>query len=76
MVRRALGPVAVGLALGIAFALALGRVLASVLFGVGGADPVTFAGGVGILAAATLLASVIPALRAARVDPVVALRAE
>lgn len=63
-----------GLGLGVLAALALGRVLAHQLHGVSSADPVALAVAVLALTSMALLATLIPALRAARVDPVVALR--
>jgi putative ABC transport system permease protein len=67
---------AVGLALGIAAALVLTRFLSGLLFGVGAHDPITFVAlPLGLLLVA-VLASLIPAARAVRVNPVVALRGE
>ena len=75
MVLRQGGLLAVvGLALGVVIALALGRVIASQLHGVGAADVATLAGVTLLLAATSLLASWVPARRAAQVDPQVALR--
>jgi len=65
-----------GAVLGIALALALMRYAKSLLFGVGAADPVTFAAVTALLIGVTMLACYLPARRAARVDPVVALRYE
>jgi putative ABC transport system permease protein len=65
-----------GLALGFLCALALTRLLTTLLFGVGARDPVTIAGVGAILAAVALLASYLPALRAAKVDPMICLRYE
>ena len=63
-----------GAALGLLAAIAFGRIIASLLFGVGGADPATFAAAALILLAAALLAAYVPARRAARTDPVESLR--
>jgi putative ABC transport system permease protein len=68
--------VAIGLVAGIAGAVAVTRVFQSMLFGVDATDPVTLAVVAGILAAVALLACYIPARRATRVDPLVALRVE
>ena len=66
----------VGLAIGIGGALIATRVIESLLFGVTPHDPATFAGVSGVLLTVMLLAAYLPALRAARVDPMVALRTE
>jgi putative ABC transport system permease protein len=65
-----------GMALGLGGALVLTRVLESLVFGVSTTDPLTYAGVAGALTAVVLLASYIPARRATRVDPAVALRGE
>ena len=65
-----------GVAAGTLGALALGRVVASLLFGVSPTDPVTFLVVPALLAAVALLASYAPARRAMKVDPLVAMRAE
>ncbi len=57
-------------------ALWLGRFLAGLVFGVGTTDPLTFGGVALLLATTALLASTIPALRAARLDPASVLRSE
>ena len=65
-----------GLVIGFALSLAVGTVLGRVLYGVTPTDPVTFAGVFVLLASASLLASYLPARRAASTDPMVVLRTE
>jgi ABC-type antimicrobial peptide transport system permease subunit len=75
VVRQAAGPVAAGLALGVAASLALTGVLQAQLFGVSPRDPLTLAGAAILLAVVGLIASLVPARRAASIDPTRALRA-
>lgn len=76
VVRQGLALVATGLALGLAAALALTRVLRSLLFSVSVTDPSVFGAIILLLAAVALIACYLPARRASRVDPMVALRHE
>ncbi len=76
VLRQALLLIACGLAIGLAGAFAVTRVLANFLFGVKPIDLATFAGVSILLTAVALLATYLPALRATRVDPMVALRYE
>jgi predicted permease len=69
VVGQGMRPVLLGIALGAAAAAAATRVLASQLYGIGRTDPLTFAGVALVLALAAVVASVIPARRAAKVDP-------
>jgi len=76
VVRQGLAMTFPGLALGIAVAFAAARLVSGMLFQVSAADPVTFAGAAVFLGLVAVLASCLPALRAARVDPVIALRCQ
>jgi putative ABC transport system permease protein len=74
--RKALLIAAAGVAAGSALALALGRFVASLLYGVSSHDPLTWIGCAALLTAAAVAACVLPAWRAAHVDPITALRYE
>ena len=76
VVRQGLTLVAIGIAVGLALALAGTRLVGSMLFGVSGRDPLVFLGIALLLALSALVASALPAWRAAKVDPTVALRIE
>ncbi|HKB14222.1 MAG TPA: FtsX-like permease family protein, partial [Vicinamibacterales bacterium] len=76
VLRRALTLMAIGVAIGTVGALALTRVMAGLLYQINPTDATTFAGAALLLAALAVAASLIPAWRATRVDPLVALRTE
>src|SRR5688572_14462124 len=76
ILRQSFTLVLAGVALGILASIALTRLLSTMLYGVRPTDVLTYAGVVGVLAAAAALASYIPARRAMKVDPMVALRYE
>jgi putative ABC transport system permease protein len=74
VVRDGLRPVAAGLAMGLPLALAAALLGRSLLFGIAPADPATYAATVAVLGAVALVACLVPAARATRVDPLVCLR--
>jgi predicted permease len=76
MLRDVVVLLAIGIAAGLAASLAAGRLVTSLLFGVRPGAPLQLAGAVLILAAATIVAAYVPARRAARLDPMAALREE
>jgi predicted permease len=76
VVFEGMKPTLIGVIMGAAGALALGRFLSSLIYGVKPTDPLTFLAVALLLAAVALLASIVPAYRAAKVDPMVALRYE
>lgn len=74
VVREGMSLALVGVVIGLGAALAMTRLMASLLFGVGATDPPTLAATTSLLLAMVLAACWLPARRAARVDPAVALR--
>jgi putative ABC transport system permease protein len=76
VLKRGMGLVSAGLAIGLAASFALTRLMQSLLFEVSASDPIVFAVIAALLAAVAFAACVIPALRATRVDPMIALRYE
>ncbi len=74
VLRQGLLLAAIGVAVGVAMAAAGSQVLGSLLFGIAGLDPIAFGAACLLFAAVALLATYIPARRAATVDPIIALR--
>jgi putative ABC transport system permease protein len=76
VVRQGMQLVGLGLAVGLAASLLLTRLVSSMLYGISATDVPTFAAIAAVLAAVALIAIIIPARRATRVDPMLALRAD
>jgi putative ABC transport system permease protein len=74
--RQGFIPVSVGLAIGVTGGLGVSRLMRSVLYGVTPNDPITYGTVILTLAAAALAACIVPALRAARIDPLLAIRSQ
>jgi predicted permease len=76
IVIQTLGLAAIGMTIGVAGSLALTRSVSGLLFGITPTDPATFAGMLVVLGLVACLAGYLPARRASRIDPIVALRSE
>ena len=76
MLRQGMTLAGIGVLVGLPLAFGAGKLVSGFLLGVGAADPLTFIVAAGSLIAVTLVASYVPARRAARVDPMVALRSQ
>jgi ABC-type antimicrobial peptide transport system permease subunit len=76
VLRQGVGLTALGLVIGVGAALALGKVITTLLYGVKAFDPITFIGGSAVMLTIAVLACLVPAQRAATVAPSQALRAE
>jgi putative ABC transport system permease protein len=74
VLRQGLVPALAGIVIGVGISLGVTRTLRSLLFGVSPTDPLSFVVMTGVLLAAALVACYLPARRASRVDPLVALR--
>lgn len=76
VIRQGLTLAGIGIVVGIGATLGVTRLIVSLLYGVSATDPLTFAGVAALLLAVAFLACYVPARRAMRVDPMVALRHE
>ena len=76
LVRDGMALIAAGMALGLAGAFAIGRLMASLLYGLSPTDALTLASALTALAIVALVATYVPARRAARIDPLTALRSD
>jgi putative ABC transport system permease protein len=76
LIREAMRPVAIGIVIGAAGAYAMTQLLTAMLFEISATDPTTYVAACAVLAVAALVASIVPARRALRVDPITAVRGQ
>jgi putative ABC transport system permease protein len=76
VIGQAVGMIGLGIVAGLGMSLAAARLLSAFLFGVGPSDPATLLTVAAVLAGVAVLACYVPARRATRIDPLVALRSE
>ena len=76
LMREAMRPVAIGIGIGVVGAVAMTQLLGAMLFGVSATDVATYVVACGVLAVAALIASIVPAAKALRVDPITAVRGQ
>jgi ABC-type antimicrobial peptide transport system permease subunit len=76
ILMQSLKVILAGVAVGVLGALALNRLIGSLLYGVSPTDPLTFAFAIGILVLVGLAASLLPARQASKIDPILTLRIE
>jgi ABC-type antimicrobial peptide transport system permease subunit len=76
IILKGLVPIAIGAAVGVGAAYGLSQLMANQIYGITATDPWTFTGVVMVLGVVGVLACVLPARRAMRVDPLIALRSE
>ena len=76
MLRQGMSLAAIGLVVGLSLAVVVAKLVSGLLLGTGASDPLVFVAAAVTLAVVTLVASYVPARRASRVDPMVALRSQ
>jgi ABC-type antimicrobial peptide transport system permease subunit len=76
VMRQGLGVACSGIALGLVLSWPAARIVSAALYGVSAVDPIAWGTAVGVLLGAAVLANYVPAVRAARTDPSIALRTE
>jgi ABC-type antimicrobial peptide transport system permease subunit len=76
VLRDSLAVSGLGIVIGLVVTVAATRLMTAMLFGIGRGDPAAIAGAAGVMVAVAAVASLLPARRASRVDPIVALRSD